>query len=419
MIGKILLSAGWFFGALLQAGPPRTWRIPTRWARAGDPQAPMVRFEGVPFSWKEGLPPGAGRQVRSLAPPRFAVLRLLGLNRRALLVRLGRALPGRAGTPPDFPDTLLLDLQGDGRFGREERFPLRWEGAGGLGRARTEEIRLGGRPFEIQVRPGGGGWKGFLFPHAWRVGWGPGPRRKWFFLYLDRDLDGRVGPRDLWLLAGPGDQRREARVLGPEELREGTAPFPLGGDRAARLERIDPGGNAVIRISPGGRKAEAEYLARRARAVRARWSRIFAVDDQDRRRRLGIPRETPLGGVEIPWIHTTDPRPLCGKARPGRPVLFWLDLEDSTECRRLEHYTLGARQAARWIARRFLAVHVPLGLCPKDPGEAWGVVSAPALVVVGASGKVLWKREGFLTPAELLAALKGPARGAAPAGKAE
>ncbi len=413
MIKKVFLAAGLFFGSWapsISSPPPGISTIPTRLAGASDPRSPMVRLEGFSFFWKKGVPPQVRGPVKSLVPPRFALLPLFGLPRPLLLVRVRpfRPGPGPGQEPsPDFPDTLAVDLQGDGRFGPGELFSLRWEKAGGLGRARTREIRWGGTPFEVQVRPGGGPrWKGVLFPHAWRVGEGRVGRWKRFFLYVDQNLDGRVGREDLWLLAGPGDPRRSLRVLGPGELREGDAPFPLEGGKAAFLERIDQEGRAVLRIRDQGAELEERYLARRAARVRARWARAFAVDDARRRKLLGVPGETRIGGVSIPWIHSTDPLPLWVKARPGRPVLFWVDGEESTECRRLEHYSLGADEAARLIAAKFTAVHVPLGLCGKDPRKAWKVVSLPALVVVGDSGKVLWRHEGFLPPQELVRALK-------------
>ncbi len=409
MIGKVLFAAGLFFGARAFSAPPLASRIstiPTRWAGASDPFSPLVRLEGFAFTWKEGVPPQVRGRVKSLVPPRFALLPILGAPRPFLLLRDRPFRPGRVGAPADFPDTLAVDLQGDGRFGKEERFPLRWERAGGMGRGRTGEIRAGGMPFEVQVRPESGRWKGTLFPHAWRVGEGRVGRWKRFFLYLDQNLDGRVGREDLWLLAGPGDPRRKLRVLGPGELREGDAPFPLEGGEAAFLEKIDLDGRAVLRIREGGPEVEERYLARRWARVRSRWERVFALDDTRRRKLLGVPEETKIGDVAIPWIHSTDPLPLWVRARPGRPVLFWVDGEESTECRRLEHYCLEADEAARWIARRFTAVHVPIGLCGKDPRKAWKVVSLPALVVVGASGKILWKHEGFLPPAELARALQ-------------
>ncbi len=411
MIEKVLLGAGLFLGAWTQSSPPspppQVFTIPTRLAGASDPRSPLVRLPGFSFFWKEGVPSQVRGGVKSLVPPRFALLTLLGVSRPLLLLRAKPFRPGRRDVAPaGFPDTLALDLQGDGRFGPAERFPLRWERAGGLGRGRTREIRLGGMPFEVQVRPEGPRWRGFLFPHAWRVGEGRVGRWKRFFLYVDQNLDGRVGKEDLWLLAGPGDPRRSLRALGPEELREGNAPFPLEGGKAAFLERIDGEGRAVIEVRGKGAELEADYLAGRAARVRARWEQVFAVDDAGRRKFLGVPEKTKLGGVSIPWIHTTNPLPLWVKARPGRPVLFWVDGEESTECRRLEHYTLGADEAARLIAEKFTAVHVPLGLCGKDPRKAWGVVSLPALVVVGPSGKVLWKHEGFLPPGKLVRALE-------------
>ncbi len=408
MIGKALPAAGWIFCLLTgAAGPPGEVSLPTRLSGASDPLSPMVRLEGFSFSWKDGLPPGVRGHLVSLRPPRSAVLSLLGLSRTLVLLRLGKAGPSGPGEiPPDFPDTLAVDLQGDGRFGEGERFPLRWERSGGLGRGRTGEIRIGSYPFEIQVLPRSGSWEGVLFPHFWRVGKGLVGRRHFFFLYVDQDLDGKVGPRDLWLLAGPGDPRRELRVLGPAEMRRGDAPFPLEGGKAVFLERIGEKGRAFLKIVKDGSLLEARFLARRAARVRERWARRFAVDDEARRKLLGLRADTPLGHVSIPWIHTTDPLPLWVRARPGKPVLFWVDSEGSTECRRLEHYALGADEVARRIVRGFVPVHVPLGLCAKDPRKRWGVISLPALVVVGSSGKVLWRHEGFLPPGKLAAALK-------------
>jgi hypothetical protein len=167
---------------------------------------------------------------------------------------------------------------------------------------------------------------------------------------------------------------------------------------------VDEKGTARVRLGPAP-EPDHTYLARRAARVRKRWAATFALDDGARRKRLGLPPPGPAAPLDPPWRYTLDPGPLWVEATRKRPLLVWIEEEESTVCRRLEHYTLREAGIARLLAARFLPVRVPLGLCAKDPRKGYGVVAVPALAVVGPSGAVLWRHTGFITPRALRQAL--------------
>jgi len=382
------------------SAPARHLGCPTRLVGLDEPGAIRLQFPGHPILFAPGLPAGLGESLESHAPPFSAVLSVHGKGCPAVLARRRPFWPG-APLPPEEPDSLLLDLDGDGRFSDAEIHPLAWSPARGEARAWSPELRLGPQAFAVQVFRRGPAMEGRLQARSWRLGSCLLAGGWHTFIHVDADLDGAVGRADLWLLAGPGDMRLKERMLDSSRLRPGTVPCPLPGGLEVRLTGFDADARALLVVGRASPDEEA-FLAGRAAEVRERWAREFALDDPDRRIRLGLAAGETGARAHAPWRHTTEPRLLAGLARPGRPALIWVDEEQSTACRRLEHYTLGEPAVAERIARDFAPVHVPLGLCGLDPRPALGLVSVPGLAAVAPGGRVVWRHEGFIGPEALL-----------------
>ena len=371
----------------------------TKTMRYGKGPVPFFSFQGFPLNCTSMKPKGLREIPRSLVPPLFSTVTILG--RRCFLV-LGRKKRriSRDFDDPELFDTLFFDTQGDGAFDGHETYRLDWAFTVGKGIASTPAIRAGKSEFIIQVVKTSRDMEVRLKPLSLHYGKGEILGKTLHLFFLDMNLDGKAGGEDLWLLAAEGDQRLGLRMLDRTCLREGDVPFPLLGIGTLALIGLDDEDNALL-VSRDAYEDD-PYLAKRAERVRRQWESIFSYDEETRRKRLGLPEKGNAGRIHINWKHTIYPLSVFKENETGKPVLFFLDLENSTECRRLEFFTLEQGEVAEKVLSSFFPVHVPMALCPRDPRERWGFVSLPAVLVTDAEGNLLGKTQGFLGPGKLL-----------------
>jgi hypothetical protein len=215
---------------------------------------------------------------------------------------------------------------------------------------------------------------------------------------IDADLDGVFGGAgDFWLLdTAERMWRTRLQALGPSNMIECDEPVVLG-DRAIRLERIDPDGTARLAVGPA-REPRSAYLARRAGRVRRAAEDLVTTDPQGLLAECGIDPARERAAEPPPWVHTLDLEAAkAAAARARKPLLLWFDAESKITCRFLERWVLEDRAVAEAL-RSFVPVRWNLELDETDLAAAWGIDRHPTVVMLAADGRIAHRIQGFMHP---------------------